>query len=170
MSSISDYYRRQAASPEAAPPEPMPPREPGGPHRAGAFALALPEGWRDHTLHVFAGPLEDEVQHTVTVATDRELEVGGLDAYADLQIKALEAQLKAFTVLKREPVVLPSGLPAVRAVFNWYPAEGRQVVQEQLYVLAGRTGYRLTATFSPATFETRGAEVRALLLSFEPAA
>lgn len=171
MASLSDYYRQrqsQPSQPEAPAPEPA---EPAGQAELDTrpFQLTLPDGWRDQTLHVFAGPLEEGHQHTVTVAADPEAgEEGGLDGFADRQIGALEAQLKGFEVVAREAVALRDGTPAVRAVFSWRPAEGSHLVQEQLYVLHASTGYTLTATFSPATFETRGREIGALLLSFVP--
>jgi len=171
MSSIADFYRRQSEEPDApgAPGAPMPVAAVPGPvHEAGPFRLALPDAWSDETLHVFAGPVEDGHQHTVTVSVDRAVELD-LEAYVDQQVRALEAQLKAFSVARREAATLDCGDPVVRVVFDWHPAEGTRVVQEQLVVVKGTTGYRLTATFTPLTFETFGPEVRAMLLSFEPA-
>jgi hypothetical protein len=168
MSSVSDFYRRRAAVQETPAEEPaaVAPVD-GSQHDAGSFAIALAEGWSDQTMHVFVGPVEDDVQHTVNVVVDKD--VGGdVEGYATEQVGALEGALKGLTVLTRETGRLWSGEPAVRVVLEWLPAPGRRIVQEQVYVTKGSTGYRLTATFSPSSFETQGPRVRAMLLSFQP--
>jgi hypothetical protein len=168
MSDISEFYRRRAAAQEPAVPEPAPVAVTEGlPHQAGPFTVALPDGWSDQSMYIFVGPVEEDVQHTVNVVVDRDIK-GDADAYATEQITALESTLKGLTVLRRETGSLHSGPAAVRVVLEWLPTPGRRIVQEQLYVVKDSTGYRLTATFSPATFETLGPRVRAMLLSFEP--
>jgi hypothetical protein len=169
MSSISDFYRRRAAEQDTSEPEPAAVvASEGTTHSAGAFTISLPDGWSDQTMHIFVGPVEDDVQHTVNVVVDREAGPD-VEEYASTQVAALESTLKGLSVLRRETGALWSGPAAVRVVLEWLPAPGSRIVQEQLYVIKDSTGYRLTATFSPSTFETMGPRVRAMLLSFEPA-
>jgi hypothetical protein len=130
--------------------------------------LSLPPGWTDQTLHILAGPIEDDVQHTITVSIERDVEED-LEAYASRQIDAMAVQLKSVSVLKREVVALASGSRAVRAVLDWHPTDERRVVQEFVCTLKGTTAFRLTATFSAGSFESLGPEVEAILHSFEPA-
>jgi hypothetical protein len=132
------------------------------------FNLVLPDGWTDATMHIFAGPVEDDTQHTVSVMVDPG--VGpNLDEYAGGQVQAIESTLKGLTIVRRETVSLWSGAPAARVVLEWLPTPGKRVIQEMLFVIKDGVGYRLTATFTPATFETIGPTVRAMLMSFEPA-
>lgn len=171
MASLSDYYRQRQQQPDpAAPPPtvvPAAPPAPGERHAAGPFTLSLPEGWRDQSVYVFAGPLQDGIQHTITVSADPDIEELSLDDFADRQVGAMEAELKAFSVIHRGPVTLPDGTAAVRVVFDWYPVEDTRFVQEQLYIRHATTGYTLTATFSAETFEIHAPAVRAILLSFQ---
>ena len=77
-------------------------------------------------------------------------------------------QLQGFRVLKRGAVTLSNGREAYEAIFRWEPTEVRRLYQRQIYVLAGKTAYTLTSTFSKKTRKTRGPEVDRVLMSFEP--
>ncbi|MBP1730039.1 MAG: hypothetical protein H6Q55_468 [Deltaproteobacteria bacterium] len=137
-------------------------------YRAFRFSLAFPEGWADKTLFTLAGPVTDGIQHNITVAVDEEAGNQSLRDYADWSILALEEELKGCRVLKEEEVKLANGLPAYRVIFSWWPSDELRVYQEQVLVLAGSRGYRLTATFSKKTRKTVGPEVERMMFSFTP--
>lgn len=193
-SSIPEYYRHfvkpkpEAAPPPAAqpthqvppawvtppaqaPPLPaaaLPPEAPS--YQAHAFALALPpETWADQSAYVFAGPVSDGLQHNITVTLDPDLPDGlTLDAYADLQLDSIRGELRGCHLLLHDALQLDCGIPAHRAVFRWEPSDAVRVYQEQLYVLAGRMGYKLTATYTRKTRKTLGPVIERIMKSFVP--
>ena len=164
------------ATPPARPPEPEPAPPPveTRPYRADAFTLALPEaGWTDRTVYQLAGPIEDGLQHQVTVTVDPGVPPVSLDAYAAGRRAQLEDTLQGCRILLDDQVTLDSGLPAARLVFRWWPSEHRRVYQEQLHLLVPaadglQTGYTLTATFTKKSRRTLGPAVERLLRSFTP--
>ena len=167
MSSIADFYRRKEGVEETPSPDPTPLPPDGEVHDAGAFRMRLPAGWADQTMHLFTGPIEAGVQHTVTAVVDRGVK-DDLAAYADMQVKALQATLKSCSILRREDITLVCGIPAVRVVTEWRAVEGQTLVQELVCVVKDDRGYRLVATYTPATFESLGPAVRGMLLGFTP--
>lgn len=137
-------------------------------YRGHSFTLALLAGWQDKTIYTLTGPVENGIQHNVIVNVDPELPFEKVLDYADAQITGLEEQLKGCRLLKRAAVKLANGMPAIQAVFSWYPTEKLRVYQKQIFVLVERTGYKLTATFTKKTFKTLGPQVERMMLSFAP--
>ena len=193
---IPDYYRQftepvperrpEPEAPAAAPPAPWkapppaaPPREPAATedvrrYQADTFALALPvDGWKDLTVFLLTGPVEDGLQHQVTVTVDPGVPPVSLDEYAAGRRAQLESTLQGCRILLDDVVALDSGLPAARLVYRWWPSDARRVYQEQLHLLAPaadgtQTGYTLTATFTKKTRRTLGPAVERLMRSFSP--
>jgi len=137
-------------------------------YRADTFALNLEAPWQDQSLFIFAGPIENDIQHTLTVVVDRDVPVDSLVDYVDWQLLTLEKELSGYQLLKRDPVTLHSGVPAYRVIYRWSPREKRSLYQEQLYVLHKQTGFKLTATFTKTTRKTLGPAVEQMMLSFTP--
>lgn len=178
-SEIPEYYRQFAEKPP--PPAPAAsgkrtavpataPFDPAALYLANTFMLGLAEDWQDRTLHIIAGPVTDDMQHSILVDVEPEVGTDDLVDYADWQVKALEEDLKGCRLLLQEPIQLANGLPAYRAIFCWYPAEDVRIYQEQVYVLHENTGYKLTASFTKKTRKTLGPQVERMMLSFSPGA
>jgi len=137
-------------------------------YRGNGFAIDLPEGWKDTTVHTLEGPVEDGIQHNVLITTERDLPFESAAQYAQSQLAGLETELKSYRLLERGPVTLQNGLPAYRLIFSWQPTDGVLIYQHQLYVMVDGTGYKLTATFSKKTHKTLGPKVQGILFSFRP--
>ena len=141
----------------------------GKTYSANTFTLTLPNaGWQDKTTYTLTGPFDDDLQHTVTVSVDPEVEIDVLLDYADVEIRALERKLKGWRLLKKDEVRLDNGLPAYRALVVWYPAEEVRLYLEYIFVLHQQTGYIITATFTRKTRETLGPKIERMMLGFTP--
>ena len=130
------------------------------------FSFNLTSEWQDNTVHTYEGPEEDGIKHNILVTIESQVDISDLERYADMQIKALEAELQGYHELKRGPVMLSNQLPGYELVYKWCPVEDREVYQRAIYMLHNETGYVLTATFSKKTWKTRGPEVDKILMSF----
>ena len=153
-------------APRAAPharraPAPLPPTTP---FRADAFALALPPGWSDATVHTVAGPVADGRAHHVTVVTTAH-DGQPLAALADAQAQAALDALPGAAVLLRDAVTLDDGSPAERAVLRWSPAIGDVLYQQQVVAVIGDRAVTLAASFSARSRRALGPEVHRLMLS-----
>jgi hypothetical protein len=163
----AEYNPRQQARPPA-PQQGPPPERPKNSYRGNSFTLNLFDGWHDETLYSIYGPVTDGIQHNIIIVMNRDVTASALVDYADWNIASVEGELKGCRVLKREEIKLLNGMPAYRAIFRWYPNEKMRIFQEQIYVLVGTTGYKLTASFSKKTRKTLGPSVEQMMLSFTP--
>lgn len=136
--------------------------------RGNGFTISMPEGWQDKTVYTLSGPIEDEMQHNIVINVGQDVDIDSVEELADLQIESLEAQLQGCRILKRGAITLNNGHEAYEAIFRWEPTDVNRLYQRQIYVLAGKTAYTLTSTFSKKTRKTRGPEVDRILMSFEP--
>lgn len=132
------------------------------------FALNLPADWHDQSIYRYEGPDQDGVKHHINVVLDADVKSGELLQYAELQLQALQTELRSFTLLKRGEVQLANGLPAYELVYLWVPMPDKELIQQIYLVLAGGRGYILTASFSPMTWSTLGPQVEQVLRSFTP--
>ncbi len=130
------------------------------------FVMSIPSDWKDQTVYRFEGPEDDGIQHNIIVTIENDLDMPDLETYADRCIKAVEKELQGYTELKRGPLALQNGQPAVEVVYKWCPVEGREVYQRVIYIYLNETGYILTASFSKKTWKTFGSEVDKILMSF----
>ena len=142
--------------------------DPNRMYRGNSFSIRQPEEWNDKTVHTLFGPVEDGIQHNVMINVEYGITCDTVEQYADIQITSLENSLKSYVLLKREKISLSNGFPAYKIVFRWYPAENIRVYQEQIYVLADSTAYKLTSTFTKKTRKTLGPQVERILMSFTP--
>lgn len=129
------------------------------------FSLDLGPQWIDRSIYRFEGPLEDGLQHYISVTIEGDLALTDLEAYADIQIKALASELQGFHELKRGPLLLTSRQPAYELVYQWCPAEDVELYQRHLWVLHTGTGYALTAAFTKRTWKLMGDAVDRILRS-----
>lgn len=136
--------------------------------RGNSFTLSFPDGWQDKTIYTLTGPVEDGIQHSVLITLEQNVAFDSVREYAEWQIGALEQELKGCRLLKKGNISLANGLPAYQAIFSWYPTETLRVYQEQIFVLADATAYKLTATFTKKTRKTLGQQVERMMLSFTP--
>lgn len=129
------------------------------------FSLDLPPQWVDRSIYRFDGPLEDGIQHYITVTIAHDLGLTDLDPYAGLQIEALAAELHGYHELKRGPLLLANRLPGYELVYQWSPAAGVELYQRHIWVLQDRTGYALMAAFSKKTWKLMGDQVDRIMRS-----
>lgn len=122
----------------------------------------------DKTIYTLAGPVEDGIQHNILITIEEDVEFDSVVDYADFHITAMEEELKGYIVLNREEMSLANGLPAYRAIYRWYPTDEMCIYQEQIFVLADGTAYKLTTTFTKKTRKTLGPQVERILMSFQP--
>lgn len=130
--------------------------------------MRLYEDWQDKTIYTIGGPVTDGIQHSIIINLNPDVETDSLRDYADWQIASLTGELKGCRLLFQGPINLANGLPAYKAIFCWYPTEELRIYQEQIYVLVGRTGFNLTASFTKKTRKTLGPQVERMMLSFTP--
>lgn len=142
--------------------------DPNRMYRGNSFSIRQPEEWNDKTVHTLFGPVEDGIQHNVLINVEYGITCNTVEQYADIQITSLENSLKSYVLLKQEKISLSNGFPAYKIVFRWYPAENIRVYQEQIFVLADKTAYKLTSTFTKKTRKTLGPQVERILMSFIP--
>lgn len=136
--------------------------------RGHGFALSHPPDWQDQTLYTITGPVVDQVKHNIIIMTDRNVEHASLSDYAKEQVEALENVLPQCRILKKGDTRLRDGTPAYRVIYRWQTEDNRRVYQEQIYVLTGMTGYKITSTFSKRTRRTLGPLVERIMISFKP--
>jgi hypothetical protein len=137
-------------------------------YQGNNFTINQQEGWVDKTIYTLAGPVEDGIQHNILITIEEDVEFDSVAEYADFHITAMEEELKGYIVLKREEISLANGLPAYRAIYRWYPTDEMCIYQEQMFVLADGTAYKLTTTFTKKTRKTLGPQVERILMSFQP--
>jgi hypothetical protein len=137
-------------------------------YQANCFTIKTLDGWQDKTIYTLTGPVENGIQHNVLINVEPETPFDSLRDYADWQIRALETALQACRLLKKGEVKLANGQAAYQAIFCWHPHGGLRVYQQQIYVLAEKTAYKLTATFTKKTRKTLGPKVERMMLSFHP--
>lgn len=153
------------------PPVPAPAMPPpsGTPrYRGHGFTLPLPEGWQDRTLYTLAGPVLGGVRHSIVVEVDPAPGFDTAAAYVDNQVRLLSVELDGFRLLKRDEKRLADGTPAERLLFRWKLHGRPPLYQEQLFILQDGAVYKLTASFTNVTRKKLGAEIEALMLSFQP--
>jgi hypothetical protein len=136
--------------------------------RGNGFTIFQPPGWEDKTLYTITGPVEDEVQHNIIILVDQEVPFNSVMEYGEAQVMALEQTLKGCRMLKKGAFQMRDGTQAYRVIYRWEPAENRRMYQDQIYLLVGKTGYKLTATFSKKTRKTLGPLVERIMMSFKP--
>jgi hypothetical protein len=137
-------------------------------YQGNNFTINQQEGWVDKTIYTLAGPVEDGIQHNILITIEEDVEFDSVVDYADFHITAMEEELKGYIVLNREEMSLANGLPAYRAIYRWYPTDEMCIYQEQIFVLADGTAYKLTTTFTKKTRKTLGPQVERILMSFQP--
>jgi hypothetical protein len=137
-------------------------------YRGNEFSMKLYEDWEDKTIYTVTGPVTDEMHHNIIISVDKEVQVSTLRDYADWNVASVLGELRACRLLKQDQVKLSNGLPAYRAIFSWWPSDDLRVYLEQIYLLAGKTGFKLTATFSKKTRRPLGPAVEKMMLSFTP--
>jgi hypothetical protein len=137
-------------------------------YQGNSFTINQPEGWVDKTVYTITGTMEDGIQHNILITIEEDVEFDSVADYADFHITAMEEELKGYIVLKREETSLDNGLPAYRAIYRWYPTDEMCIYQEQMFVLADGTAYKLTTTFTKKTRKTLGPQVERILMSFQP--
>ena len=137
-------------------------------YHGNGFSISQPDGWEDKTIHTIMGPVDNGVQHNILITVEPNVPFKSVDEYADIQITAIETELQSCILLKREKITLANGLPAYKIVFRWTPSDKFRVYQEQIFVLADKTAYKLTTTFTKKTRKTLGPAVERILMSFQP--
>lgn len=136
-------------------------------YQGNGFTIERPEEWKQNTVHLLLGPVQDRVQHNIIVTVDEDLDCKLLSDYAEMQVSALEQQLIGYRLLKREDISLTNGTPAHKIIFRWDPTDQFSIYQEQIYVFSNGMGYKITASFSRKTRKIYGKEIERIMLSFQ---
>lgn len=135
-------------------------------YQGNGFTIQRPEGWNQNTVHLILGPVADNIQHSIIVTVDEDLDCKRLEDYAQMQVNALEQQLIGYRLLKREDISLLDGTPAHKIVFRWDPTDQFPIYQEQIYIFSDGMGYKITASFSRKTRKVYGRDIEKIMLSF----
>jgi hypothetical protein len=136
-------------------------------YQGNGFTIERPEGWKQNTVHLIMGPVQDRVQHNIVVTVDEDLDCKLLSDYVEMQVSTLEQQLIGYRLLKREDIFLTNGTPAHKIIFRWDPTDQFTIYQEQIYVFSNNMGYKITASFSRKTRKMYGKEIERIMLSFQ---
>lgn len=138
-------------------------------YRADGFQLALPSAdWCDGSTYTLHGPRLDGISHNVTIKIAHSVEASDLGSFAEACVDSLLSDLGDSRKLVDDEILLHCGLPAHRVILAWTPPSGRQLYQEQLYVLHEGRGFTLTAAFTQASRKRIGEEIEQLMLGFQP--
>lgn len=115
-------------------------------YHGNEFLVALPEGLRDKTVHLFA--LTDEGPSEVSIVVARERPKAGetVELFVERLTSGLLSQLAAFRMLKRESCTIDNQ-PAVRLEYNWNSPQGKMAQRQViLYVKSTNQMLMLTGT------------------------
>ena len=137
-------------------------------YSANSFIVRHPEGWQDKTIFTLVGPVENGIQHNVIISFEHDVPYETVRDFAEVQLSAMQNELKSCRVLKKGNIALADGKPAFQVICTWYPTDELRMYQEHIYVLADKTAYQLTATFTKKTRKTLGPAVQRMMLSFHP--
>jgi hypothetical protein len=137
------------------------------PYRGNHFTMDQPASWTDETVYLLRGPVDDGMQHSITVTCDRDPQADDLDAYADPRVREAVNALQDATVLMDDTITLDSGHDARRYILRWR-VDQRELYQQNLCLLAGNMGFILSASFTADSRKTVGPEVDAVMRSFTP--
>ncbi|MDI3287315.1 DcrB-related protein [Polyangium sp. 15x6] len=115
-------------------------------YHANDFIVALPDGLRDKTTHIFSLTEEGPSDISIVVARERPKSGETVELFVERLFTLLLSRLPAFRVLKRE-LLRVDNQPAVSIEYTWTSNEGpmfqRQVV---LYAKGPHQMLLLTAT------------------------
>lgn len=109
-------------------------------YQASDFAVVLPDGLRDITVHAFSLNEDGPSELGIVVAADRLRRGEDLDTFLDRQLKAIMERMPLTRVLRRADFLLDKQ-PARVVDCYFHPPEGR-VFQRQV-VVAPRSGDRV---------------------------
>lgn len=133
--------------------------------QGNGFTLNQLDNWEDKTLYTLLGPVTDGIQHNVIIDVERDADFDSVEEFADWHIKTLEDELKSCILLKRGEIKLANGTDAYEAIFSWYPSDETRIYQQQIFVLTGKTAYKITASYTKKTRKTLGPAIERMMLS-----
>ncbi len=136
--------------------------------QGNGFILPHSNEWNDETLYTLTGPVADGIRHNIMIQVRKDSSWTTVETFAEAQIASLEQELTSCKILNRQKTKLVIGLDAYRVIMKWQPTDVQPIYQEQIYVLADKTGYTLTASFSRRTRKTVGPFVERIMLRFQP--
>ncbi|TFH01115.1 MAG: DUF1795 domain-containing protein [Calditrichales bacterium] len=173
---IPEYYRKfqdksaQIESPVTPPPIEKDETEKttSSIYRSNAFTIDRPADWMDKTIYTITGPVEKGIQHNVIITVEENNPFTALLDYVDWHIHTLERELKECRLIKKDKIVLTNGIIAYEAIFTWFPTKSMEIWQKQIFILVGKTGYKITASFTRETLHTLGPIVDRMIQSFRP--
>lgn len=80
-------------------------------YRGNGFAVALPDGWNDATLHVLQGPTAAGHPHAITIQSLADVEADTLEDFADPLVETAKQSLREATVLVYDIIFLDAPPP-----------------------------------------------------------
>jgi len=132
------------------------------------FSVELPEGWEDQTVHLFMGPEDNGIQHSLGLTIDSNEEELDIEDYSQVRIDQMLETLQGIEILKKEMITLSNGNPVCRCIFKWIPVEDQIIFRKVVFMILDGSGYTFTANFSKKTLKTIGVEVDMIIDSFQP--
>ena len=119
------------------------------------FNIGLPEKWEDRTVHLFMGPEDSGVQHTLSLTVDDMVDDVELGEYARERLDAVMENLQGAEILKEEEKTLANGNQAYECVYKWIPSDDQVIFQKIVYMILDGVGYTFAANFSKKTITFR---------------
>jgi len=130
------------------------------------FTINIPALWRDASIHVFEGPVEDDFRHDIVIGIGNDIGMSSIEAFAQINFKVLEQQLQGYHELKRGPYQLNTPLPAYELVYRWCPLVDHKFYCKVVYILFNGTGYTLSVKFTKKTWKIHGRRIDEILRTF----
>lgn len=103
-------------------------------YHANDFIVALPDGLRDKTTHIFSLTDEGPSEVSIVIAKERPKSGETVELFIERLFTLLLSRLPAFRVLKRE-MLRVDNQPAVSIEYTWASPEG-PMFQRQVIVYA----------------------------------
>lgn len=135
---------------------------------ADDFTLSLPSAWQSTTVYRLDGPHINDVQHTIQITIELDVEPRAVADYAAQCIEQKKTVLRGGKVLSQTQRQLDDGSPAYWVSFSLQTPDGERRYQEDCYVLHDGVGYQLSAQFTPETRANMGPVVRSIIDRFSP--
>lgn len=113
-------------------------------YHGNEFIVALPEGLKDKTVHIFSLTDEGPSELSVVVARERPKAGETVELFAERLASALLGRLPMFRLLERKQVRVDNQ-PAISTDYTWNSPEGK-MFQRQVIVYAKAQNQMLLVT------------------------
>jgi len=123
------------------------------------FRIDLPKGWEDQTVHIFRGPEEGGLGHSLMLVVDRHLQHKDIVSFAREKTNPITSNMDSIEVLKDEDVTIKGGNAAYEFVYKWAQGDGQATFMKYVFVIKDDLGFTFSAGFSKRTLKTVGTQL-----------